>query len=89
MLKVVDFYDDSEILRKMRRSNRQAAYEMEDDDEEDEAPRGTQRNRPEELDEESGEDVQQRRNFARIKRERQSRSFDVAPPSDSYDMGED
>lgn len=92
MLKVADFYDDGEILRKMRRANMQAAYAMEEDDEEDEVPRGTQRNRPEELDEESGDDQVRQQNISRIKRERQSRAPSTAPrrrQPDPDEMDED
>jgi len=73
MLRLDDFYDDHDVVRRIRRANRQAAFDVEDE-EEDQVPRGTQRSRPEEVDDESGEDLQQKM-VSRIKRERQSRSL--------------
>lgn len=74
MLKLADFYDDNEILRQIKRSNRQAEFDIEDDDD-DLLPRGTQRNRPEEIDEmESGDEAPERK-IARIKAERHSQAF--------------
>jgi GAF domain-containing protein len=80
MLKLDEFYDDGEILHKMRRADREAAREMEEDDEEEQAPRGTQATRPEELeDDEESEAVSSRKSIARVKKERQSRGQSSAP----------
>jgi hypothetical protein len=81
MLKISEFYDDTEILRNIKRANKRAEYEMEEEDEEDQPPRGTQRARPEELDDES-EGENQGMTISKVKRERQSRGFNAAASSD-------
>jgi len=73
MLRLADFYDDEDLARQIKRAKRQALRDLEDDDgEEMQAPRGTQRN-AEEID----SDQETRVSIGRVKRERQSRG----PPS--------
>lgn len=74
MLKLADFYDDNEILRQIKRSNRQAELDIEDD-EDDQLPRGTERNRPESVDEEESGNEAPEQTIRRIKAERQSQAF--------------
>ena len=76
MLRLEDFYDDQLIVRKVQRMEKAAAQAAEDDDsEEDARPRGTQRNRPTQIDDEDDESVaeqeQRRRTITNIKREGQ------------------
>ena len=85
MLRLEDFYDDQLIVRKVQRMEKAAAQAAEDDDsEEDALPRGTQRNRPTQIDDDEDDDSvaeqeQRRRAITKIKRERQrSHSVHVA-----------
>lgn len=86
MLALNDFHDDILILRKILRKQKEDAQQQ-DDDPDDQAPRGTQRNRPEQIDDEDsdGVDVEDdgatnRAEALRIKRERQqSRGPSMAP----------
>lgn len=82
MLKLDDFHIDTVLLRQVKQAARQAARE-EDEDDDESAPRGTQRNRPAEVDEEvDSVDIKEDRqkSIARIKRERQqSRGLSIAP----------
>lgn len=83
MLRLEDFYIDQLILRKVQRMEKAAARVDEDDDsEEDAPPRGTQRNRPTQIDdddESADEQAERRKTFTKIKRERQkSRGLSIA-----------
>lgn len=87
MLALADFYDDVLILRKILRKQKEDAQQQEDDPD-DQAPRGTQRNRPEHIDDDEdsdGVDIEEdratnRAEALRIKRERQqSRGPSIAP----------
>lgn len=83
MLQAEDFHIDNVLLRQIKQAARQAARDLEDDDDDDPAPRGTQRNRPAEIDEEEDSvDLreEQLETIARVKRERQqSRGPSMAP----------
>jgi hypothetical protein len=88
MLRLEDFFIDQLILRKIQRLEKQNAQAAEDDDddddEEDSRPRGTQRNRPTQIDDDEDDDSdaeqeQRRRTFTKVKREREkSRGVSVA-----------
>lgn len=86
MLEADDFHLDNVLLRQIKQAARQAARDQEDDDDDDPAPRGTQRNRPAEIDEEGDSvDVEEerRQTISRVKRERQqSRGLSLAPAHD-------
>ena len=93
MLKLDDFHIDTVLLRQVKQAARQAAREEEEEDDEP-ALRGTQRNRPADVDEEvDSVDVEENRRkpIATIKRERQqSRGPRVAPDRvSSSEPGED
>jgi hypothetical protein len=100
MLALKDFYDDSLLLRQIQRIKQKASQDYDDDDPDEEAPRGTQRNRPEQIDDDDdsdGVDVDETAGsakLAKIKRERhQSRGHSTGPsrgrfsePDDDEDM---
>lgn len=69
-----DMYDDQLLLRQVKRATHRERAD--DSDDEDDAPRGTQRNRPEELDDESAfmdvDDDEERRRS--VKKERVCRA---------------
>jgi hypothetical protein len=72
-----DFFDDQLIIRKLQRMQKASAQVDDDDDDEDDArPRGTQRNRPTQIDDDSDESVnvqEERRNtIKKVKREKQN-----------------
>ncbi len=85
MLELNDFYVDPLLLRQVKRQQRQEAHEDDEDDpEEDAGLPGTQRTRPEpidsDVDEDAHEQEQNRKEIAKIKRERaQSRGVSAAP----------
>jgi hypothetical protein len=94
MLQLDDFHIDNVLLRQVKQAARQAARDLEDDDDDDDsAPRGTQRNRPTEIDEGDSVDVEEerRQTIAKVKREhQQSRGPSVAPGRvSSSEPGED
>jgi hypothetical protein len=85
MLQLEHFHIDELLLRQIKRAEQQAARELDDFDEEPTAPRGTQMNRPESIeDEEEGDSVDveaeldRRQTIAKIKRERESRGSSMA-----------
>jgi hypothetical protein len=72
-----DFYDDQLIIRKLQRIEKASAQADDDeDDEEDTRPRGTQRNRPTQIDDDSDNSVdvqeERRKTIKKVKREKQS-----------------
>ena len=72
-----DFFDDQLIIRKLQRMQKASAQVDDDDDDEDDArPRGTQRNRPTQIDDDSDESVnvqeERRKTIKKVKREKQS-----------------
>jgi hypothetical protein len=87
MLSLGDFYDDESIAWKVKRELKKNNQVDEDDADDDRAPRGTQANNPEQLDDQDSDDLatnaqKRTREAARIKRERaQSRGLSVAPSS--------
>jgi hypothetical protein len=89
MLELKDFYDDQLVLRRVQRAEKEAARVNDDEDEEDLPPRGTQRNRPTQIDEEDDnvdiDDETKRRNtITRVKREKQqSRGLSLARAASS------
>jgi hypothetical protein len=81
MLTIKDFFDDQLVLRRVQRAEKEAARANDDeDDEEDMLPRGTQRNRPAQIDDEEDDSVdldeyaERRKTITKIKRERQRSS---------------
>lgn len=83
MLQLENFHIDEVLLRQIKRAEQQAARELDDDDEESTVPRGTQRNRPEDIYDEGDSidvSVEQDRGqtIARIKKE-QIRGSSMAP----------
>ena len=95
MLQLDDFHIDNVLLRQIKQAERQAARDLEDDDGDDSAPRGTQRSRPADVDEEDDDSVDveavRRVTITRVKRERQqSRGLSIAPGhQESSEPGED
>jgi len=97
MLALDDFYDDVLLLRKLLRAQKNEAAQQDDDDSDDQAPRGTQRNRPEPIDEDGDEvdvdranEVAKRAHATKIKRERhQSRGLSVAQSHQASSEPED
>ena len=84
MLQLDDFHIDNVLLRQIKQAERQAARDLEDDDDDDPAPRGTQRGRPADVDEEDDGSVDveavRRATITRVKREhQQSRGPSIAP----------
>jgi hypothetical protein len=88
MLSLKDFYDDALLARQVKRALKRDAQQDDDDDDgdNDHVPRGTQRNRPEQIDDEDddGVDIEEEEERsqmrARIKREKQhSRGLSGAP----------
>lgn len=89
MLKLDDFFDDTAILRLVKRAQKDAAREDydDDDDDDDEVIRGTQMNRPEDVssqmsvDGDEEEEAEQRRQYIlKVKKERaRSRGLSLAP----------
>lgn len=75
MLKLGDFYDDVEILRKIKRADRQAAYDDMDEDEDE-------RQRPQRLNDSDDDGQDNRRqdeqSQRRIKKERHSQAISRA-----------
>jgi E3 SUMO-protein ligase NSE2 len=71
-----DFFDDQLIIRKLQRMQKASAQVDDDDDEDDARPRGTQRNRPTQIDDDSDESVnvqeERRKTIKKVKREKQS-----------------
>jgi hypothetical protein len=86
MLALKDFYDDVLLARQVKRALKRDAQQDDDDGDDDHVPRGTQRNRPEQIDDEDddGVDIEEEEERsqmrARIKREKQqSRGLSMAP----------
>jgi hypothetical protein len=86
MLTLKDFYDDALLARQVKRALKKDAQQDDDDGDDDNIPPGTQRNRPEPIDDGSddGVDIEEEEErsqmIARIKRERQqSRGLSIAP----------
>lgn len=100
MLSVDDFSIDRRKERAVQRQIK-GNSQQDDDDDNSKAPRGTQRNRPEHVEDQSSdvdiddadevEDARNRaRDAARVKRERaQSRGLSMAPSSRAIDPDED
>ena len=93
MLEANDFHLDNVVLRQVKQLAKQAARDFEDDDDDIPAPRGTQRNRPAEVEEDDDAvdvDDDQRRTIARVKREHQQsrgpHSQARSPPPGSDDI---
>jgi E3 SUMO-protein ligase NSE2 len=85
-----DFFDDQLIIRKLQRMQKASAQVDDDDDDEDDArPRGTQRNRPTQIDDDSDESVnvqeERRKTIKKVKREKQS----LMKVASSVPVGED
>jgi hypothetical protein len=76
MISLKDMYDDQVLSRQVKRAEQRANREYDDDEDEDDMPRGTQRRRPEEIEDESGfleRGESARKKGERFKRERMSR----------------
>ena len=95
MLQLEDFHIDQLVLRKVQRAEREAAGgaidDDDDDDDDDVRPRGTQRNRPTQIDDDDDTvDIEERRkSIKRVKREkRENRGMSAArvasPDPDEY-----
>ena len=96
MIKLNQFHLDTVLLRQIKQAERQAAREAEEDDDDDPALRGTQKNRPADVDDEEENDsidvkAGRRATVTRIKTERQkSRGPSMAPGTqESSGLGED
>ena len=100
MLSLNDFFIDRQKERAVKRQIKGNA-QQDDDDDNSKAPRGTQRNRPEHVEDRTSDvdidDVDEAENArnrardaARVKRERaQSRGLSMAPSSRAIDHDED
>ena len=102
MLSLKDFYDDDLLARQVKRALARDAQQDDDDDDDggdnDHIPRGTQRNRPEQIEDDDGVDIEEEEERsqmrARIKREKQQgrglrmahRAGAVSSPSDDNDV---
>ncbi|KAH7346476.1 zinc-finger of the MIZ type in Nse subunit-domain-containing protein [Rhexocercosporidium sp. MPI-PUGE-AT-0058] len=96
MVAMEDYVKDELMARKVQRAIKQEkAQDNVDDDEDDGLPRGTQRNRPEEIDDDDNDGVDvdeenKRAKAARIKRERaRSRGLSMAPSQPAASMDSD
>lgn len=85
-----DFFEDQLLIRQVRRAAREEAGDFDDDEEDNYAPRGSQRNAEpiddyditQDIDEDEDEDEKRRQNLLKIKRERlSSRGLSMAPSS--------
>ncbi|KAL2069603.1 hypothetical protein VTL71DRAFT_14282 [Oculimacula yallundae] len=100
MLAMEDYVKDELMARKVERAIRREKEQDNDDDDDDEddgLPRGTQRNRPEQIDDDDDNDAtqdveqeRQRAKAAKIKRERaRSRGLSMAPNQPAASMDSD
>lgn len=97
LLEERDFFTDQLLVRQVKRAAREAAGELDEDDDdlEDNRPRGTQRNRPEPVDDYDDvvSDEERRQTIARVKREMSShgpslthgRTRDISSPEPDED----